>query len=168
MREGSDIIFPDRVGNFFIYTSWKLGSSLLCKLPIYNICYLHMCVGQRGGDHGRITEYAGHIIHQSTWHTVFGGERWKIWQKLRYSSVLQYKPRFSCARQTLPVWKHNGRSCSCSRLRCEMGITFIPWSAIFAVVLACFFTIPAELLMVRLVAGLEHGWVYMQMLGHNY
>ncbi len=38
-----------------------------------------MCVGQRAGGHGRITEYAGHIIHQSTWHTdtVFGGERWK-------------------------------------------------------------------------------------------
>ncbi len=28
-----------------------------------------MCVGQRAGGHGRITEYAGHIIHQSTWHT---------------------------------------------------------------------------------------------------
>ncbi len=25
-----------------------------------------------------------------------------------YSSVLQYKPRFSYARQMLPVWKHNG------------------------------------------------------------
>ncbi len=24
--------------------------------------------------------------------------------------VLAYKPRFSCARQTLPVWKHNGRA----------------------------------------------------------
>ncbi len=49
-------------------------------LYIYNICYLHMCVGQRAGGHGHITEYAGHIIHQSTWHTdtVFGGERWKI------------------------------------------------------------------------------------------
>ncbi len=35
-----------------------------------------------------------------------------------------------------------------------------PWSAIFAVVLACFFTIPAELLMVQLAAGLEHGRVY--------
>ncbi len=71
MWEGSDKIFPDRVGNFFVYTSWKLGSSLSCKLPIYiyNICYLHMCVGQRAGGHGRITEYAGHIIHQSTWHT---------------------------------------------------------------------------------------------------
>ncbi len=30
----------------------------------------------------------------------------------------------------------------------------------FSVVLACFFTIPAELLMVRLTAGLEHGRVY--------
>ncbi len=38
----------------------------------------YMCVGQRGGGHGRITDYAGHILHQSTWHTVFGGERWKI------------------------------------------------------------------------------------------
>ncbi len=37
-----------------------------------------MCVGQRGGGHGRITEYAGHIIHQSTWHTVFGGECWEL------------------------------------------------------------------------------------------
>ncbi len=81
---------------FFLYT--HLGSSLSCKLPIYNIaCYLHMCVGQRGGGHGRITEYAGHIIHQSTWHTVFGGERWKIWQKWQYSSVLQYTRRGSAA-----------------------------------------------------------------------
>ncbi len=35
----------------------------------------------------------------------------------------------------------------------------MPWSAIF-VVLTCFFTIPAELLMVRLAAGIEHGRVY--------
>ncbi len=34
-----------------------------------------MCLGQRGGGHGRITEFAGHIMHQSTWHTVFRGER---------------------------------------------------------------------------------------------
>ncbi len=77
--------------------------------------------------------YAGHIIHQSTWHTVFGGERWKIWQKWRYSSVLQYNPRFSYARQTLPVWKHNGPALLLlciyalllhrSRLRCETGVT---------------------------------------------
>ncbi len=32
-----------------------------------------MCVRQRGGGHGRSTEYAGHIIYQITWHTVFGG-----------------------------------------------------------------------------------------------
>ncbi len=31
---------------------------------LYRTCYLHMCVGQREGGHGRITaEYAGHIIH---------------------------------------------------------------------------------------------------------
>ncbi len=106
--DGSDIICPDRVGNIFVYT-WNLGSSLSCK-PIYNICYLHMRVGQRGGGHSCITEFAGHIIHQSTWHTVFRGELLKIWQKWRYSSLLQqYKPRFSCTWQTLPVWKHNGR-----------------------------------------------------------
>ncbi len=47
-----------------------------------------------------------------------------------------------------------------------------PWSAIFAVVLACFFTIPAELLMIRLcrfgwwlVAGLEHGRVFANVEG---
>ncbi len=51
MWEGSDKIFPDRVGNFFVYTSWKLGSSLSCKLPIYNICYLIYAVWDRGqGD----------------------------------------------------------------------------------------------------------------------
>ncbi len=38
---------------------------------------LFMCVRQRGGGHGCITEYAGHIIYQSTWHTVFIGE-WNI------------------------------------------------------------------------------------------
>ncbi len=44
---------------------------------IYNTCYLH--VWDRGeGGHGRITELAGHIIHQSTWHIVFRGERSKI------------------------------------------------------------------------------------------
>ncbi len=31
---------------------------------------------------------------------------------------------------------------------------------IFAVVLTCFFTIPAELMMIRLPSGLEHGRVY--------
>ncbi len=36
-----------------------------------------MCVLQMGGGQGRITEYTGHSIPQSTWHTVFGGERWK-------------------------------------------------------------------------------------------
>ncbi len=35
----------------------------------------------------------------------------------------------------------------------------------YAVVLACFFTIPAELLMVRLAAGIEHGWVYANVRG---
>ncbi len=84
MWDVSDIIFPDRVGNIFIYTTWKLGSSLSCK-PIYNM--LFTCVGQRGGGHGRITELSGHIIHQSTWHTVFREERSKIWQKGRYSSL---------------------------------------------------------------------------------
>ncbi len=32
--------------------------------------FLHMRVGQRGGGHGCITEFAGHIIHQSTWHSI--------------------------------------------------------------------------------------------------
>ncbi len=35
-----------------------------------------------------------------------------------------------------------------------------PWSAMLAVVLACFFTIPAELLMIRMATGTEHGRVY--------
>ncbi len=118
--------------NIFLYTTWKLGSSLY----IY-ICYLHMCLGQRGGGHGRITEFAGHIIHQSTWHTVFRGECSEMWQKWRYSSLLQqYKPRFSCTCQTLPVWNHNGRMqlLLCIRtasalltrrscLRCESDVT---------------------------------------------
>ncbi len=46
-----------------------------------------MCVGQRGGGHGHITEYAGHIIHQITWHTELGGERWKIW-RCQYESTM--------------------------------------------------------------------------------
>ncbi len=71
-----------------------------------------LCGTEGRGGTVRITEYAGHItpVHQSTWHTVFGRERWKIRQKLWYSSVLQYKPRFSYAGQTLPVWKHNGHA----------------------------------------------------------
>ncbi len=78
-EKGQTYFFLTGSAIVFVYTSWKLGSSLSCKLPIYNIaCYLHMCVGQRGGGHGRITEYAGHIIHQSTWHTVFGGECWEL------------------------------------------------------------------------------------------
>ncbi len=48
MWEGSDIIFPDRVGSFFVYTTWKLGSSLSCKLPIYIYIYIYVCEGQRG------------------------------------------------------------------------------------------------------------------------
>ncbi len=35
-----------------------------------------------------------------------------------------------------------------------------PWPAMYAVVLVVVFTIPAELLIVRLAAGLEHGRVY--------
>ncbi len=38
---------------------------------------LFTCVGQREGGHGHITEFAGHIIHKSTWRTVFSGERSK-------------------------------------------------------------------------------------------
>ncbi len=119
---------------FFLYT--HLGSSLSCKLPIYNIaCYLHMCVGQRGGGHGRITEYAGHIIHQSTWHTVFGGERWKIWQKWQYSSVLQYTRRGSAASMKaqwaraapalllLCIRTASAPLTLCLRVRCETGVT---------------------------------------------
>ncbi len=111
MWEGSDIIVTDRVGNFFIYTSWKLGSSLSCKLPIYNICYLHMCEGQRGGGHGRITEYACWPYHTSK-HMTHSVRRRTLenMTEMRYSSVLQYKPWFSCVRQTLPVWKHNVRA----------------------------------------------------------
>ncbi len=49
MYEGLDIIFPDRDGNYFIYTSWKFGSSLLCKLPLYIInVSLFICVWNRG------------------------------------------------------------------------------------------------------------------------
>ncbi len=75
-----------------------------------------MCVGHRRGGHCRIAEFAGHIIHQSTWHTVFRGERSKIWQKWRYSSLLQqFKPRFSCAWQPLLRRSH---------LRCETGVIY--------------------------------------------
>ncbi len=119
MWEGSDIIFPDRVGNFFVYTTWKLGSSLSCKLPIYIYIYIYVyvyvCVWgtERGGGHGCITDYAGHIIHQSTWQTVFGGERWKIWKKWRYSSVLQYKPRFSSCSAYAPLLCRSGATHAC-------------------------------------------------------
>ncbi len=81
---------------FIVYTTYIILFTYVCETE-----------GRGTRSHHRVG-YAGHIIHQSTWHTVFGGERWKIWQKWRYSSVLQYKPRFSYARQTLPVWKHNG------------------------------------------------------------
>ncbi len=65
----------------------KLEAFVNLKITFYHVnypytaSYLHMCVGQMGGGHDRITaEYAGHIIHQSTWHTVFKGERWEIGQ----------------------------------------------------------------------------------------
>ncbi len=45
------------------------------------------------------------------------------------------------------------------------NITFISMICHFSVVLACFFTIPAELLMVRLASGIEHGWVYANVEG---
>ncbi len=57
--------------------------------------------------------------------------------------VLAYKPRFSCARQTLPVWKHNGRALLTlcirnasalltrrSRLRCETGVRAVSRSRV--------------------------------------
>ncbi len=97
MWDGLDIFFPDKGWQYFRIHNL---AQVYC-VNLYIICYLNM----RGG-HGRITELAGQIIHRSTWHTVFRGERSKIWQKSRYSSLLQqYKPRFSCTWQTLPVWK---------------------------------------------------------------
>ncbi len=145
MWEGSDKIFPDRVGNFFVYTSWKLGSSLSCKLPIYiYICYLHMCVGQRAGGHGRIKGRGTRSHHRVCWpyHTPkHMAHRHSVRRRtlenmtemmILICIVLAYKPRFSCARQMLPVWKHNGRALLTlcirnasalltrrSRLRCE-------------------------------------------------
>ncbi len=140
MWEGSDIIFPDRVGNF-LYTHLENLAQVYHVNYLYIIYIIYICVWDRGeGGHGRMTEYVGHIIHQSTWHTVFGGECWKIRQKWWYSSalillVLQYKPRFSCAQKMLLVWKHNGcvllllciRAASalplhCLRIQCETGI----------------------------------------------
>ncbi len=54
----------------FSYTQLEnLAQVYRVNLYIY---YLHMCVGHI------TTEFAGHIIHRSTWHTVFRGERWKM------------------------------------------------------------------------------------------
>ncbi len=64
-----------------------------CKLPIYSMLFTF--VWDRGG-HGRIVaEYAGHIINQSTWHTVFGGEHLKMRWNWRYSSVFAMGARWS-------------------------------------------------------------------------
>ncbi len=140
MWEGSDKIFPDRVGNFFVYTSWKLGSSLSCKLPIYNICYLIYAVWDRGqGD-----SVASHRVcwpyhtpkHMAHRHSVRRRTLENMTEMMiLICIVLAYKPRFSCARQTLPVWKHNGRALLTlcirnasalltrrSRLQCETGV----------------------------------------------
>ncbi len=47
----------------FSYTHLENLAQVYRVNYLYIICYLHMCVGQRAGGHGRITEYAGHIIH---------------------------------------------------------------------------------------------------------
>ncbi len=39
--------------------------------------FTYVC-GTEGRGTRSHTEYAGYIIHQCTWHIVFGGERWKI------------------------------------------------------------------------------------------
>ncbi len=61
----------------FLYTLLE-NLAQVYRVNLYIYYMLFTCVGQRGGGHSRITELAGHIIHQSTWHTVFRGERSKI------------------------------------------------------------------------------------------
>ncbi len=118
--------------HFFVYTSWKLGSSLSCKLPIYNIIYI--CVWDRGqGDTvaSKSMLAISYIKANGTQCSEENAGKYDINDDTR----LYCKSRFSCARQMLPVWKHNGhalltlcirtasalltrRSC----LRCETGV----------------------------------------------
>ncbi len=52
MREGSDIIFHDRVGIIVVNTTWKLGSSWSCK-PIY-VIYMCGTEGRGTRSHHRV------------------------------------------------------------------------------------------------------------------
>ncbi len=121
MWDGSDIIFPDKGWQYFRIHN-------LAQVYCVNLYMLFKYACGTEGRGTRSNHRVGWTNHTSE-HTVFRGERSKIWQKWRYSSLLQqYKPRFSCtcAWQTLPVWKHKRSSCSayaqllrCSRVQCE-------------------------------------------------
>ncbi len=52
MREGSDILFHDRVGIIVVNTTWKLGSSWSCK-PIY-VIYMCGTEGRGTRSHHRV------------------------------------------------------------------------------------------------------------------
>ncbi len=94
-------------------------------------------MGQRGGGHDRITEYAGHIIGYIKAHdTQCSEETLEIWQKWRYSSVLHavqatVQLRATNAASMKPQWAratpalHTHRFCAvtpCLRMRCETGV----------------------------------------------
>ncbi len=122
----------------YSYTSWKLGSSLSCKLPIYNICYLHVCGTEGRGtwSHHRVCWPYHTPKHMAHRHSVRRRTLENMTEMMiLICIVLAYKPRFSCARQTLPVWKHNGRALLTlcirnasalltrrSRLQCETAV----------------------------------------------
>ncbi len=140
MWDGSDIIFSyiyrNIPSNIFYTQLENLAQVYRVNIYIYiYICYLHMWDRGRGTrSHHRVCwpyHASKHMAH-SIQRRMLGNVT-----EIRYSSLLQqYKPRFSCTCQTLPVWKHNGRMLLllCIRtasalltrrscLRCEGGVT---------------------------------------------
>ncbi len=113
MWEGSDIIFPDRVWHFFVYTFWKLGSSLSCKLAIYNMCFTYVCGTEgRGTSHHRVCwsyHTSNHMAHSVRRRTLENTTEMKILVCIATQAVVQL-----CATKhqlcMLPVWKYNGRT----------------------------------------------------------
>ncbi len=101
------------VGNFS-YTHVENLSQVYRVNYLYIICYLYMCVGQRGGGYGRITKYAGHIMHYFKCRSMRPGCVRRRMQDSRYSSILQNTRHVSTARN-----KHSQRL----RLQCETGLT---------------------------------------------
>ncbi len=83
--------------NLFSYTHLEILAQVYRVNYLYIIYVIYICVWDRGQGDTVAHRVAGHIIHQSTWHTdtVFGGETLENMTEMMIliCIVLAYKPR---------------------------------------------------------------------------